>query len=837
MIISTQSYIYFRNLQSNLIPRISKSVFSNLESLTWLNILENPINEIEFESFRSSNAWTAFKVNSHGFLCDCNLTWFCKFLQSNKQLFDKLNPPRCTKEINEGSEFAERSLFNVNPKSLKCDKNAFLRPVISSHPKSRSIEDGDAAKFECKVKTSEIDSTKIEWQIRREADKQWLTLTEDPNLYQMHTSPPGGANADGTDGGGASKGNIIESTLFLPSVGDDAKGAYRCKVTNNVAEAISQNAILDVYILPQFTYTPRNKTVSLGKKVDLTCDAAIGIPTPKIYWQRANDITFWNRYDESSAELAEKMMIKGNSREPSIKLQNIGPEDSGKYTCVAENSAGRVSHDVYISMKPMQHLIEYSHSVKSTLGENAMLSCKYPPVYPPVTVFWYYGNKTITSESSHHFLSEHGEILIIDNAQKSDSGLYQCQVKNEIGSATGSINLKILDESQFESELPKWIWILAVGLGAILVTSLIWLVVFCKTRMSDPHGLSDIGTGSTPLNEIPSPMERHLNDNQKYHQIQQSQNNRFEEMSSSVTMTSSSEKSQGLYRAKTPTSGHPFGPSGPAGLNGPTRHSSNGYYPYNSPYLSYNPMPYGVPSPYPPQYSPYINPYLQLAHQPLLPAVSVPGLQTPTHFLNPHEDESKSKSGAGGGSGFGPDPPGTPTRNPTNYQAPYRAPVIPIVPTNVGRARTLPDLDARSSGTGHGPGHPGPANMENGFGQVMLPPLIPQPPHFNAHASFLPPSFATPTHFAPGYSRGIPLHDDTDLIRSAPGPDRRRGRRSEGNHLTRKLLFKSNLENQRLAAEHNPRKNEKGVGESAKVQIADESGIVNRVLGPAETSQ
>merc|ERR1719476_523892 len=219
-------------------------------------------------------------------------------------------------------------------------------------------------------------------------------------------------------------------------------------------------------------------------------------------------------------------------------------------------------------------------------------------------------------------------------------------------------------------------------------------------------------------------------------------------------------------------------------------------------------MPYGVPNAYPPQYSPYINPYLQFSHQPLLPAVSVPGLQTPTHFLNPHEDESKPKSRAGGGSGFGPDPPGTPTRNQVNYQAPYRAPVIPIVPANVG----------------------------NGFGQVMLPPVIPQP-HCNAQVPFLPTAFATPTHFAPGYSRGILLHDDTDLIRSAPGPDRRRGRRSEGNHLTRKLLFKSNLENQRLAAEHNPRKNEKGVGESVKVQIADESGIVNRVLGPAETSQ
>ena len=86
-------------------------------------------------------------------------------------------------------------------------------------------KDGDAAKFERKVKTSEIASTKI----HRDGEKKWLTLTEDPNLYQMHTSPLGGA-AD-SDSGGASKGNIIESTLFLPSVGDDAKGQYRCKVT------------------------------------------------------------------------------------------------------------------------------------------------------------------------------------------------------------------------------------------------------------------------------------------------------------------------------------------------------------------------------------------------------------------------------------------------------------------------------------------------------------------------------------------------------------------------------------------------------------------------------
>ena len=81
------------------------------------------------------------------------------------------------------------------------------------------------------------------------ADKKWLNLTKVPNLYQLHTSPWGGVQAgdkNGDKGGDVNRGNIIESTLFLPSVGDDAKGQYRFKVTNKIAEANSQNAELDV---------------------------------------------------------------------------------------------------------------------------------------------------------------------------------------------------------------------------------------------------------------------------------------------------------------------------------------------------------------------------------------------------------------------------------------------------------------------------------------------------------------------------------------------------------------------------------------------------------------
>ena len=175
-------------------------------------------------------------------------------------------------------------------------------------------------------------------------------------------------------------------------------------------------------------------------------------------------------------------------------------------------------------------------------------------------------------------------------------------------------------------------------------------------------------------------------------------------MSSSVTMTSSSEKSQGLYRSKTPTNGQPFGPSGPNGLSGLNGHArSNGYYPY-SPYLSYNPMQYGVPTW---NFQVHIHQNIHL--------ISIYTFNWRINLYYRSRSRLKIKNGQ-------PDPPGTPMRNlAANYQAPYRAAVIPIVTT-------------RSTGTGHGPSRPGPANMENGFGQVISPPLIPQSPHLNAHA-------------------------------------------------------------------------------------------------------
>ena len=72
-----------------------------------------------------------------------------------------------------------------------------------------------------------------------------------------------------------------------------------------------------------------------------------------------------------------------------------------------------------------------------------------------------------------------------------------------------------------DDDMPYWVWIVGVAFSAILVTSLIWLVVFCRTRSRRSN--SDLGTEETTL---PMPLERHLLDNQKHHQRMAAMNNR-----------------------------------------------------------------------------------------------------------------------------------------------------------------------------------------------------------------------------------------------------------------------------------------------------------------------
>ena len=473
----------FRNLQSNKLRRISKSTFSKCSKLEKLDLRSNPITGIENDSFIDVPTWRELRVNSTQFLCDCNMYWFTNFIQSRAELLSD-DDPKC----HYPSDLKMTSLVNVDIDQLKCDSNPQLTMI--NHPVRKSAQVGSATKFTCTAQTTEIESAQVEWQYQATENSVPKVLKNAPNFVSIETTKPETSQT----------GNIVHSVLTLPTLDKDAIGYYKCSIRNRYDLVRSNLAFLQVHQLPGFTNRLKNQTVVLGEKVKLTCEAK-GYPEPVISWTRKNGYNF--------EHVRRRLELSNDAR--TLTIKNLNVNDTGKYTCTASNSAGNITSDVFIEMLPSEKLIEFEPNVRFKVGASAVLKCNYPNIYPPVKVKWYF-NSTVLNITDRHFFTEEENMLVIDSVTAKDTGVYQCKIGNKHGSVIGVTKMEIVTEYS-DDEMPYWVWIVGVAFSAILVTSLIWLVVFCRTRSRRSN--SDLGTEETTL---PMPLERHLLDNQKHHQ-------------------------------------------------------------------------------------------------------------------------------------------------------------------------------------------------------------------------------------------------------------------------------------------------------------------------------
>ena len=499
--------------------------------LSTIDLRSNPITEIEFDSF--GNQETGLLVNSTQFLCDCNMFWFAQWLQDRGDNRRQSDLPRCHHPL----PLKGVSLYDIDVQQLRCDSNP--RPTIISHPESDSAQVGSVAKFVCSARTTEIESVEIEWLYQEEENSAAKVLEELDGLVTIAHSRPSSSQS----------GNTVGSVLTLRDLDTRAIGYYKCSIRNRYGHVQSDLGHLNVHQLPGFSKRPRNETVAIDEKVRLTCDAK-GFPEPDIIWTRDAGHNFMSEW---------KGRVELSNDDRSLTIDAVNAKDTGKYTCIAINSAGNVTADVFIKMAPSDTLISFDKNVKYEKGVDVVLKCNYPQIFPPVFVKWYFNNSELV-ESDRHFFTENEHVLVIDSARDSDSGLYQCKIYNELGSASGVTKLVVGPEGDgAPGEMPYWVWIIGVAVGAIFVTSLVWLVVFCRTRVRRGEN-SDLGTEETNLQS--NLLERHLNDNQKHAQRLQAFNSRAQgdiirnyERSTPMTASSQSEKDTLLAGgAQTPNS-------------------------------------------------------------------------------------------------------------------------------------------------------------------------------------------------------------------------------------------------------------------------------------------
>ncbi|XP_059372167.1 neuregulin 2b [Carassius carassius] len=101
-----------------------------------------------------------------------------------------------------------------------------------------------------------------------------------------------------------------------------------------------------------------------GKKLTLKCEA-VGNPNPSFNWYK----------DGSQLRKRKDVKIKTNKKNSKLQISRVRQEDSGNYTCVAENSLGRENATSYVSVQSITTTLSPGSSHARKCNETEKTYC------------------------------------------------------------------------------------------------------------------------------------------------------------------------------------------------------------------------------------------------------------------------------------------------------------------------------------------------------------------------------------------------------------------------------------------------------------------------------
>ncbi|XP_033113456.1 vascular endothelial growth factor receptor 1-like isoform X2 [Anneissia japonica] len=236
------------------------------------------------------------------------------------------------------------------------------------------------------------------------------------------------------------------SILTIKSVELSFSGKFICTADKkwNHGHMKTANTSVDIVVIESIP--PRIITqlesmeiakTSERQKFNLSCSAE-GIPPPKIMWQK----------DGIPISTGSMPQQEGNVVVSNIIRSRItSAQDSGRYTCIAENREGdaETSADINIlekvSIRPAQ-----STDILANLGENVTMSCTLWGVPKPSITWEHVINSTMTKPLPEHLYNNPNGTLYLVDIKNQDMGTYYCIGENKLGNARAEIVLRLYPE-------------------------------------------------------------------------------------------------------------------------------------------------------------------------------------------------------------------------------------------------------------------------------------------------------------------------------------------------------------------------------------------------------
>uniref|UniRef100_A0A3Q3K3Y4 Hemicentin 1 n=1 Tax=Monopterus albus TaxID=43700 RepID=A0A3Q3K3Y4_MONAL len=211
-------------------------------------------------------------------------------------------------------------------------------------------------------------------------------------------------------------------------------GTYMC-VASNVEGKAHKSYHLTVQVPPSITGSelPIEMGVLLNESIQLVCQAQ-GTPPPTIQWLK----------DGKVISNTENKGLRISPDGTTLTVMGAHTNDSGKYTCVATNSAGEEDRifnlNVYVP-PVINGNRETAEELTTVLDSPVNIEC-IATGSPPPQLNWLRNGLPLPI-SSHIRLLSAGQVLRITRTQVSDSGTYNCVASNRAGVDSRHYNLQV----------------------------------------------------------------------------------------------------------------------------------------------------------------------------------------------------------------------------------------------------------------------------------------------------------------------------------------------------------------------------------------------------------
>ncbi|CAH2103852.1 unnamed protein product [Euphydryas editha] len=326
-------------LHVNEIHQIEPETFSNLPRLERLYLHNNNLKTIPPGSFRGMPKLQKLRLDSNALNCDCGMLWFIRMLAEHNQM-------SIAATCYEPAGATGTSLAAMKENDFHC-----RLPEIKSNPEDVVVNFGEDAMFTCNA-TGEP-TPEIIWY------RDSSVLPIDNSRYEI----------------------MNNGTLMIHNADVNDVAVFECKAKNPAGEVLSKPAKMMVQMKPDdngypiFTTLPRNQIVKMNQPITRIDCVAHGNPKPHISWY----------FKDERILLSDRISMRHNG---SIIIENVQLEDSGLYTCQAENINGKITAAVILEVMVAPAFVVVPKDQTVTIGDTAQFMCSARGVPKPV-ITWY----------------------------------------------------------------------------------------------------------------------------------------------------------------------------------------------------------------------------------------------------------------------------------------------------------------------------------------------------------------------------------------------------------------------------------------------------------------